>query len=213
MHVKDHDRYDASHLAEGQFQAGSSRSVLLNSMGIKSAKLMEAVETGHLARAQVRFIQEYDARHRFVASDIRRIHRTWLGPIYAWAGEYRQVNVSKGGFMFAAASRIPDLMQELENGPLRRYTPCIACDDLASALAETHVELVLIHPFRGGNGRVARLLATMMALQAGLPQLSFSELTDSREAYFAAVRAGLEMNYAPMTRIFERVIERSTVRA
>ncbi len=34
---------------------------------------------------------------------------------------------------------------------------------------EVHEELVLIHPFREGNGRVARLLSTLMAFQAGLP--------------------------------------------
>ncbi|TAK86063.1 MAG: hypothetical protein EPO20_09750 [Betaproteobacteria bacterium] len=35
---------------------------------------------------------------------------------------------------------------------------------MGSALAETHVELVLIHPFREGNGRIARALSTLMAL-------------------------------------------------
>jgi cell filamentation protein len=213
MHVKDHDRYDASHLAEGQFQGGSSLSVLKNLMGIKSAKLMDLVETAHLARTEQRLTQEYDARHRFTARDIRRFHQAWLRPIYGWAGEYRQVNVSKAGFMFAAANRIPALMQELEEGPLRRCTPCVRGDDLAAALSETHVELVLIHPFRDGNGRVARMLANMMALQAGLPPLDFSVMTESRETYFAAVRAGLEMNYKPMTSIFEGIIERSTAHA
>jgi len=37
----------------------------------------------------------------------------------------------------------------------------------ATALAEVHAELILIHPFREGNGRLARLLALLMALQAG----------------------------------------------
>jgi len=40
------------------------------------------------------------------------------------AGEYRQVNVSKGGFMFAAASQVPRLMDQFERGPLSEYTPC-----------------------------------------------------------------------------------------
>jgi len=29
------------------------------------------------------------------------------------------------------------------------------------------VELILIHPFREGNGRIARFLSVLMALQAG----------------------------------------------
>ena len=52
-----------------------------------------------------------------------------------------------------------------------------------------HVELVLIHPFREGNGRLARLLAMLMGLQAGLPMLVFDEMEGVlREKYFAAVR-------------------------
>ena len=58
------------------------------------------------------------------------------------------------------------------------------------------MELMLIHPFREGNGRLGRILATLMALQAGLPVLDFSELDgERRKEYFAAVRAGLDRNY------------------
>jgi cell filamentation protein len=102
-----------------------------------------------------------------------------LGGIYAWAGRYRQVNLKKGTFSFAAAAQIPKLMVELGEGPLKRHTPChsTSTETLAAALAEVHVELVLIHPFREGNGRVARLLAVLMALQAGLPALYFDNLS------------------------------------
>lgn len=72
------------------------------------------------------------------------------------------------------------------------------------------MELMLIHPFREGNGRLGRMLATLMALQAGLPILEFSELDDAmREEYFAAVRAGIDRNYRPMKRLFADIIERS----
>lgn len=78
------------------------------------------------------------------------------------------------------------------------------------ALAEAHAELVLIHPFREGNGRVSRVLSTLMALQAGLPFFDFSLIAgEKKESYFAAVRAGLDRNYRPMERIFAEVIERS----
>jgi cell filamentation protein len=78
---------------------------------------------------------------------------------------------------------------------------------VAAALAEVHVELVLIHPFREGNGRLSRLLATLMALQAGLPLLDFSGLAESsRQGYFAAVQAGLDRNYRPMTDLFTQII-------
>ena len=122
------------------------------------------------------------------------------------------MNVSKGDFMFAASGRIPALMAEFERDVLSRCTPCRCSthEEVVRALAEAHVELVLIHPFRDGNGRVSRVLTTLMALQAGLPLLDFSLIAEERkENYFAAVRTGLDRNYRPMAKIFAEVIERS----
>jgi cell filamentation protein len=139
-----------------------------------------------------------------------------LGPIYAWAGEYRSLNIGKAGFQFAHAPLIPGLMAELQRGALARLTPCSAAGDagMARALAEVHAELILVHPFREGNGRLARLLALLMALQAGLPPLDFSPLTGAgKRAYIAGIHAAVARNYAPLTAMFLRVIERSRRRA
>jgi cell filamentation protein len=206
------DRYDVSVLTEAQFESGSGDAVLRNLLGITSPAEMDAAEANALIDAMDHLVRLYDAEHRFTANDICEFHRVWLGGIYAWAGEYRQVNVSKGNFMFAAAGRISALMAEFERDLLARYTPCKfeATEKVVSALAVTHVELVLIHPFREGNGRISRMLSTLMALQAGLPLLDFGTIAgEKKESYFAAVRAGLDRNYRPMEQIFAEVIELS----
>jgi cell filamentation protein len=78
------------------------------------------------------------------------------------------------------------------------------------ALAVVHTELVLIHPFRDGNGRVARILATLMALQAELPPLDFGSLKgDRKKAYHVAIRAGLDREYKPMEDVFNGVIRKT----
>jgi len=64
---------------------------------------MDQIEGREQRRALDELIRIYDKDHRFTATDIRRIHQLWLGNVYEWAGEYRHVNVSKDGFMFAAA--------------------------------------------------------------------------------------------------------------
>lgn len=205
-------RYDISGLPEAQFEPGSNEQVLKNRLGIISPKEMDDAEARALETAMVGLVGKYDEKHRFTAADIREIHRRWLGEIYEWAGEYRQVNVSKGEFPFAAAARVPDLMTEYERKVLARFTPCNLKDRaaVARALAETHVELVLIHPFREGNGRAARILSILMALQAGLPPLNFSLIAEEKkQEYFAAVQAGLDKNYAPMEQLFAEIIERS----
>ena len=140
------------------------------------------------------------------------MHRQWLKEIYSWAGRYRQVNMSKGGFPFAAAHLVPKLMQEFDSCILARYTPCLfnSEDEILTALAIVHVEFVLIHPFREGNGRLARLVSQLMALQAQLPLLDFSIIAgEKKEEYFSAIRRGLNRDYAPMKTIFSELIEAS----
>ena len=103
-------------------------------------------------------------------------------------------------------------MQKLQKRILARVTPCrfAGREEVAGAMAEAHVELVLIHPFRDGNGRVARALSSLMALQAGLPLFDFNPIAGARKAeYFAAIQAGMDRNYRPMTKIFGELIERS----
>lgn len=206
------DRYKTSHLIEDQYEPGSEGKVLRNLIGIRSPEEMGLAETSALWLVQEQLIGEVSADQSFTAEDLCRIHRQWLGGLYAWAGKPRSVNLSKGNFAFAMAQVIPTLLAEFETKQLLKYTPCrfASREDVSHALAEVHVELMLIHPFREGNGRLGRLLAILMALQAGLPILEFSEMIGSRrEEYFAAVRAGLGMNYKPMQSLFNDVIQRS----
>lgn len=210
--MKNDGRYDVSGLIEAQFEPGSNEQVLKNRLAITSPQTMDDIEARALEQAVLEFVGNYDERHRFTAADICKIHQNWLGKIYDWAGAYRQVNISKSDFPFAAATLVPGLMVEFEKAVLARYTPCNFKDraDVVRALAETHVELVLIHPFREGNGRVARILSMLMALQAGLPLLDFSVVAeDKKQDYFAAVQAGLDRNYSPMERLFAEIIEQS----
>lgn len=81
---------------------------------------------------------------------------------------------------------------------------------VADALAEVHAELILVHPFRDGNGRLARLLALLMALQADLPPLDFSPMAGrGRHAYIAGIHAAMSGEYVPLKRLFVRIIDHS----
>jgi cell filamentation protein len=133
----------AAHGPEAEFEPGSGRRVLKNLLGIKTKREMDQRETEALLSVTRRLIEESRVEQRFTADDICRTHRLWLGEIYTWAGQYRSVNVAKGGFQFAAAEQIPRLMRELENGPLREFTPCQfhKTEEQARAMAVVHASL------------------------------------------------------------------------
>ena len=197
---------------ESEFQPGSRGRVLRNRLGIASVRELERKESEMLLATTQQSIDETRVDQRFGAGDVRSMHQRWLGEIYDWAGEYRGVNIAKGAFMFAAANQVPKLMQELERGPLREYTPCRfkTTATQATALALVHAELILIHPFRDGNGRCARLLAMLMGLQAGLPALDFGGIRGiKKREYIAAIHAALGRDYQPMTKVFREVIART----
>ncbi|MEI7870204.1 MAG: Fic family protein [Candidatus Methylumidiphilus sp.] len=204
-------RYDARGI-ETEFEPGSRGRVLRNQLGVQRSRDMDQAESEALLTVQDWAVAHFDAGHRFTAEDIATLHRQWLGGIYPWAGEYRQVNLAKGDFMFAAATQVPRLMAEFERKELTLHTPCEGMDEkrLVLALATTHAELVLIHPFREGNGRCARLLAWLMALQAGFPPLDFSPMAGRNRAnYIVAIHAALGGDYSPMQTRFKAVIRRT----
>jgi cell filamentation protein len=208
--MKKADKYDVSGFIEAQFEPGSRGKVLKNMKGIKTKSEMDELEALALKQTEEYMIMKFGKNHRFTSDDLCLIHKVWLGNIYEWAGKYRKVNISKVDFQFAAAEQIPSLMFNFNKELLSRFTPCNfdSLADIIKAIAITHVEFLLIHPFREGNGRLARLISNHMAAQAGYPYLNYSKLNNElREEYFSAVRAGIDRNYVPMEEIFKKVFQ------
>ena len=202
----------ATHGTEGHTQPGSRGRVLANRLGIVRVRDMQVAETAALLQLTDDLLGELTETQRFTGGDLCAWHRRWLGGIYDWAGRYRQVNMSKDGFPFAAARRVPDLMADYSRTVLAAHTPCAGMDDtrLVQALARTHAEFILIHPFREGNGRLARLLNTLMALQAGLPLLDFDGIRGAaKQRYIASIQAAQGHDYAPLERVFAAVLRRT----
>ena len=197
--------------SESEFQPGSRCRVLRNLLGITRVREMEEAESQALMVAQQAALKIYGPDHRFTPTDICRLHRMWLGSIYPWAGNYRTVDMGKAGFQFAHAPLIPRLMAGLGKGVLRRHTPCGSATDVtvARSLAEVHAELILVHPFRDGNGRLARLLALLMACQAGLGYFSLRALAGAgKRTYVLAIQAAMSRDYVPLETLFSLAIER-----
>ena len=207
-------RYNAPQSPETESEPGSRGRVLRNHLGITSVGAMDRAEATAFEQIQEAYSHQITPQTRFTADLLCEMHRKWLGRIYPWAGKYRQVNVSKGGFTWPPCQLVEQNMRALERGVLHRHTPCLPGElgVVVGRLAEVHAELLLVHPFRDGNGRLARWLADLMAAQAGLPPplypFTSRAACPGRERYFRCVQAGYIGDYAALGRFFEEAITR-----
>lgn len=205
-------RYHVPSGVEVEAEPGSHGRVLRNRLGIKRKTLMDRVEYQALVAAQTHYLHRIESSTRFTASMIRQMHRDWLGGIYELAGVYRTVEVSKGDMAWPPAMRVHANMEHFSHNILTQFTPCRFTDieDVCHAMAVVHAELLLIHPFRDGNGRIARWIADLMAAQAGLPlpvyRFEGRGSQRVRAYYLTAVQQGYLQRYDSLATFFREAL-------
>ncbi len=190
---KPDERYSAPHSADTEFESGSNGRVLRNRLGMRTRRDVGLAEFALLYGVQELYLaQRISPSTTIDVALIRQMHKDWLGSLNPWAGSFLTVNVSKGGFAWPPAHRVPDLMSELERNTLSKLTPCSAgtVEQVARSLAIVHGELLLVHPFRDGNGRISRWVADLMAAQAGFKPLAYRFAKNGSAARRARYIAG-----------------------
>ena len=115
---------------------------------------------------------------RFTVETFTELHRHLFQDIYSFAGEIRDVNMSKGNTRFCQMQfidvELTRFFKELAGEP---EWPNL--DMAAQRLAYFKSELNMIHPFREGNGRTIRLFIHAFARSKGL-DWHYSELAQER---------------------------------
>lgn len=77
--------------------------ILPNALGLTSKEAIEKEEAKGFVRAAIRLGNELTDETIFDVGYINNLHHLALGHLYEFAGRYRTVNMSKGGFTFPAA--------------------------------------------------------------------------------------------------------------
>ncbi len=83
---------------------------------------------------------------------LQQIHQYLFGGLYDFAGKIRAQNISKGGFRFATALYLNEILAKLEQMPENTFEEIIA----------KYVEMNIAHPFLEGNGRTMRIWLDML---------------------------------------------------
>jgi cell filamentation protein len=76
-----------------------------------------------------------------------QIHHYLFNGLYDFAGKIRTVNISKGGFRFANALYLNEILIKIEQMPENSFEEIIS----------KYVEMNIAHPFMEGNGRTMRI--------------------------------------------------------
>jgi len=93
--------------------------VLPNLLGLSSLVAVQQAETEGFLLAEQALLDELREETIFTTAYVQDLHRRALGQVYGFAGRYRTVNLSKGGFTFPAAQHLPQSMAQLERDLLR----------------------------------------------------------------------------------------------
>ena len=181
--------------------------VLPNLLGLTDGKSIERAEFKGFLAADALFNAKLSKKTRFNNRYIQQLHKAALGHLYGFAGKWRDVNMSKGGFVFPSALFLPQSMADFEQNILNKLTQKHENKiDLVEQIAIIHGELLFLHPFREGNGRTARLLSNLMLRQHGYEDFNFQRLTAPSEGfnrYVLAVQACATSNYQPIIDILQ----------
>ena len=123
--------------------------MLENKLGItNSAELAREEERISKTKAIKLFESGYlDTLEAGTFDTLAKIHKFLFEDIYDFAGELREVNISKGNFRFAPLMYLKSALENIDRMPQNTF----------DAIVEKYVEMNIAHPFREGNGRATRI--------------------------------------------------------
>jgi len=141
--------------------------VLKNRLGLTNEAALEAAEADFAAERS-RELSRKPLAGRFDLEHLQAIHRYLFQDVYAWAGELRTVDISKGGHPFAHHAHIqsaaaPLFKQLADEKHLAGLDTAAFSERAAHYLGEVNA----LHPFREGNGRAQREFISELARANG----------------------------------------------
>lgn len=139
------------------------------------------------------------------------VYHTMLGDFSSANGDLRLLNVTAGvgGKSYMNFNKVPSRLEDLckELNQQRRAAAGMSLQQLYEMSFDAHFNLVTIHPWADGNGRMARLLMNWIQFEYGLiPSRIFS---DDKEEY---IKALVETRESDNLNIFRQFMTESTAR-
>ena len=134
---------------------------------------------------------------------LKDIHSYLFDGLYDFAGEIRELNISKGGFRFANSLYLKEILPKIEEMPETNFNEII----------EKYIEMNIAHPFMDGNGRTMRIWLDMM-LKKHLKKVVDWQFID-KESYLQAIERSpindLEIRTLLLDNLTDRIDDKDVI--
>ncbi|MBP3222569.1 MAG: Fic family protein [Actinomycetaceae bacterium] len=124
--------------------------------------LLTEMRTVEIYQGDADIVRTYDSEH------IKSIHAYVFQDVYEWAGQYRSVDMFKGGNGFALVDSKSDMsidsyMNDVHSFIVDNSWSTLSHEDFAQQSAKVFASLNRAHPFREGNGRASKVFMEHVA--------------------------------------------------
>jgi cell filamentation protein len=119
---------------------------------------MRAVRQGEIDRGEVDIPRTFGKEH------LQAIHRHLLQDVYDWAGQFRDVGISKGGKGFVPSREVDGLVDKIGEKLVNdKDWSSMDRQTFVESIAVVHAYQNVVHPFREGNGATAKVYLAHVA--------------------------------------------------
>ncbi|GAA1821732.1 Fic/DOC family protein [Agromyces neolithicus] len=186
---------------------------LRNKLGIRDFFELRELEYKMTAKRETQLRAGiYEVPRTFDADHVRAIHGHLFKDLYAWAGEFRVVNMRKPDnelpFVSPRNEGIERYLEEMKETIASHSWVGMDRDQFAFAAAKSFTVLNWAHPFREGNGRTSRIFMDHLAERAGF---GLDRTRIDKDLWNASARdtrpraPGAAPSFEPMVSVFKEM--------
>ena len=139
--------------------------ILRNLLGITNPKELEKAEAD-FTRRRIRELEEFPIPGQFDLAHLQAIHRHLTQDLVSWAGEVREINISKG-YMFCPVENLHSYAQDIFGSfAAKGFLRGLSREEFVLEVAHFYGDVNALHPFREFNGRTQRVFFSQLAHEA-----------------------------------------------
>lgn len=128
---------------------------LINKLNIRDEEKLAKVEAA-VVLGKATLLDQHPIQGAFDFDHYKRIHHFLFCDLYDWAGQLREVNLSKKGTAFVPVDEIEPCAEACFKRLQEFQAEGLSHHELAEEVADFYHTVNMLHPFREGNGRTQR---------------------------------------------------------